>query len=85
MFASFAKVFEEMAKSVPTLAGVMETEFDAQAKVNGFPVRTRPYENGKLANEEQVMQLWREEAVPAAMFEVPSGYKQKTMEDLGAR
>jgi hypothetical protein len=85
VFASFAKVFEEMAKSVPTLAGVMETEFDAQAKVNGFPVRTRPYENGKLANEEQVMQLWREEAVPAAMFEVPSGYKQKTMENLGAR
>jgi hypothetical protein len=85
VFASFAKVFEEMAKSVPTLAGVMDTEFDAQAKVNGFPVRTRSYENGKLANEEQVMQVWREEAVPAAMFDVPAGYKQKAMENLGDR
>jgi hypothetical protein len=83
VFASFAKVFEEMAKSVPTLAGMMNTEFDAQSKVNGFPVRTRQYENGKLANEEQVMQLWREEAVPAAMFDVPAGYKKKAMESLG--
>ena len=83
VFASFAKVFEEMAKSVPSLAGMMNTEFDAQSKVNGFPVRTRPYENGKLANEEQVMQLWREEPVPASMFEVPAGYKKKTMETVG--
>jgi hypothetical protein len=83
VFASFAKVFEEMAKSVPTLAGVMDTEFDAQAKVNGFPVRTRQYENGRLANEEQVMQVWREEAIPASMFDVPAGYKQKAMENLG--
>jgi hypothetical protein len=83
VFASFAKVFEEMAKSVPTLSGVMDTEFDAQAKVNGFPVRTRQYENGRLAQEEQVMQVWREEAVPASMFDVPAGYKQKTMDSLG--
>lgn len=83
VFASFAKVFEEMAKSVPTMAGMMDTEFDAQTKVNGFPVRTRSYENGKLADEEQVMQLWREEAVPASMFDVPAGYKQKSMEALG--
>ena len=39
VFANFAKVFEEMAKSVPMLAGMMTNEFSAQAKVNGFPVR----------------------------------------------
>jgi hypothetical protein len=83
VFASFAKVFEEMAKSVPTLAGMMDTEFDAQAKVNGFPVRTRSYENGKLGADEQIMTVWREEAVPASMFEVPAGYKQKSIEALG--
>ena len=37
MFANFAKVFEEMAKSVPMMAGMMTNEFSAQAKVNGFP------------------------------------------------
>jgi hypothetical protein len=77
VFANFARVFEEMAKSVPMLAGVMTTEFDAQAKVNGFPVRSRPYESGRLAHEEQVMQVWREEAMPASMFEVPAGYRKK--------
>ena len=51
VFANFAKVFEEMAKSVPMLAGMMTNEFNAQAKVNGFPVRSRAYENGKLGDQ----------------------------------
>jgi hypothetical protein len=83
VFASFARSFEEMAKSVPMMAGVMTNEFDAQAKVNGFPVRARDYENGRLFNEEQLMKVWREEAIPASMFEIPAGYKQKSMDDMG--
>jgi hypothetical protein len=79
MFATFAKVFEDMAKSAPMMAGMMTNEFSAQAKVNGFPVRTRGYENGKLGDDEHVMQVWREEAIPAATFEIPAGYKQKQM------
>jgi hypothetical protein len=79
VFANFAKVFEEMAKSVPMLSGVMSNEFSAQAKVNGFPVRSRGYENGKLGDVEQVVKTWREESIPAAMFEIPAGYKPKQM------
>jgi hypothetical protein len=79
MFANFAKVFEEMAKSVPMLSGMMTNEFGAQAKVNGFPVRTRAYEDGRLGNTEHSMSVWREEAIPASMFTVPAGYKQKQM------
>jgi hypothetical protein len=82
MFANFAKVFEEMAKSVPMLSGMMTNEFGAQSKVNGFPVRTREYENGKLGNKEHNVRVWREEAMPASMFQVPAGYKQKQM-DMG--
>jgi hypothetical protein len=85
VFAEFAKAFEEMAKSAPMLSGVMTNEFSAQAKVNGFPVRSRSYENGKLVNEEQLMKEWREETIPAAMFQVPTGYKRKTMEELAAQ
>jgi hypothetical protein len=77
--ANFAKVFEEMAKSVPMLAGMMTNEFGAQTKVNGFPVRTRGYEDGKLGNSEHSVSVWREEAIPASMFEVPASYKQKQM------
>jgi hypothetical protein len=79
MFANFAKVFEEMAKSVPMLAGMMTNEFSAQSKVNGYPVRSRGYEDGTLGDEEQVMKVWREETIPAATFEIPAGYKQKQM------
>jgi hypothetical protein len=79
MFEKFAKVFEEMAKSVPMLSGMMTNEFAAQAKVGGFPVRTRGYENGKLGDTEHNVRVWREEAMAATMFDVPAGYKQKQM------
>jgi len=80
VFANFAKAFEEMAKSAPALAGMMTNEFDAMAKVNGFPVRTVGYEGGgKLGTEEHLMRVWREEAIPTSMFEIPAGYKQTQM------
>ena len=79
VFASFSKIFEDMAKSVPMLSGMMSNEFDALAKVGGFPVRSRAYENGKLGGVETLVKDWREEAIPASMFEVPTGYKQKQL------
>jgi hypothetical protein len=79
VFADFAKAFEEMAKSVPMLSGAMTNEFAAQARVNGFPVRSRAYENGKLVDQEQVVSVWREEKFPADMFEVPTGYKKEQL------
>lgn len=82
VFGNFAKVFEEMAKTVPMLAGLMSNEFAAQEKINGFPVRSRDYENGKLSDKERVMSVWREENVPASMFQIPEGYKRKTMEEM---
>ena len=79
VFASFAKSFEEMAKSVPMLAGMMANEFSAQVKANGFPVRRQGFEGGKLSDEETLVKTWREEAIPASMFEIPAGYKVKQM------
>jgi hypothetical protein len=79
VFAKFAKLFEEMAKSVPMLTGMMTSEFNTMTRVNGFPVRTRSYEQGKLGTNEQLVKVWREEAVPASMFEIPAGYTQKQM------
>jgi hypothetical protein len=84
VFANFAKVFEEMAKNVPTLAGMMSNEFDAQAKVNGFPVRSRAYDNGRLGDSEQVLKVWREETIPASHFDIPAGYQPKQMTAPGA-
>jgi len=79
VFGNFSKVFEEMAKSVPMLSGMMANEFSAYVKTNGYPVRQRAYDNGKLVGEETIVKVWREEAVPATTFEVPTGYTRKTM------
>jgi len=79
-FANFAKVFEEMATSVPMLAGMMHNEFSALAKVNGYPVRQRAYDDrGKLEDQETVVKVWREETIAASMFDIPAGYKQKPL------
>jgi hypothetical protein len=85
VFGNFARVFEEMAKAVPMLSGLMSNEFSAQQKINGFPVRSRDYENGKLSDLERVMKVWREENVPASMFTVPAGYKRKSMEEMAGQ
>ena len=79
VFGNFSKVFDDMAKSVPMLAGTLGNEFAVHVKTNGYPVRLRAYENGRLVPEETLMKVWREEAVPASMFEIPAGYKQKQM------
>jgi len=79
LFASFSKVFEEIAKNVPMLSGMMANEFSALTKVGGFPVRQRSYEDGKLEDDETLVKEWREEAIPASMFELPAGYKQKPL------
>jgi hypothetical protein len=80
IFANFSRVFDEMEKSAPILAGMMANEFSAQAKVGGFPIRQRSFdERGQLVDEESVVKIWREESIPASMFEVPAGYKPKQL------
>ena len=79
-----ARCSRRWARICPSFAGMMSSEFSALAKVNGFPVRTRSYENGRLAEDEQLVKVWREESIPASMFEVPAGYKQKKMPMPGA-
>ena len=80
VFASFARSFEEMAKSIPMFAGKMDNEFSAQAKTNGFPVRRQAFVGDNLSDVESLVKTWREEAIPASMFEIPAGYKQKQMQ-----
>jgi hypothetical protein len=83
LFGNFSKVFDEMAKTVPMLAGMMGNEFSAHVKTNGYPVRLRNYEDGKLAPEETLLKVWREENIPASQFEIPAGYKLKQMSGPG--
>jgi hypothetical protein len=84
VFKRFAAVYEEIAKSSQILDGAMMNEFNALTKINGYPLRSRDYDNGKLGDTERLVKVWREESFPASMFEVPAGYRKET-NPLGLR
>ena len=47
-------------------------------KINGLPILTRDFEDGKAASEMRLT-LVRKESVPGASFEVPAGYREKKL------
>jgi hypothetical protein len=53
------------------------------AKINGIPILTREFENGKATSETRVSVI-RSESVPASTFEVPKGYKERKMPTMGS-
>jgi hypothetical protein len=53
------------------------------AKINGVPILTRDFENGKATSETRVSVI-RSESVPASTFEVPKGYKERKMPTMGS-
>ncbi len=73
LMKKLAAFMEQMREAMPQ----MEVEMDdaAMEKLNGYPVLTRDFANGKPAGTERRMTEWREEPVPAAQFAVPAGYK----------
>lgn len=75
-FKQMADAFAEMTKSMPDADSAVK----ARMAVDGYPVRTRPYDaNGKLRGSERVLTKWVEESLPASTFEVPKGYKKQSM------
>jgi hypothetical protein len=54
---------------------------DLQA-VNGIPIITRTFENGKPSQEIRLTAV-RAESVPASQFAVPAGFKQKKLDPRG--
>ena len=79
-FKEMAEAFQGMASAVPGAADSIK----AHNAINGYPVRTRFYDNkGKPLGKEQVLKTWSEESVPASAFEVPAGYKKEAMPKMG--
>jgi hypothetical protein len=78
-FKELAEAFAGLAQAVPG-AGNMGK---ARMTIDGYPVRSRPYDKGKPAGMEIVLKSWTEESVPAASFDVPQGYKKQEMPNFG--
>jgi hypothetical protein len=58
-------------------------EWKDVAKIGGVPILTRDFDGGKASSEMRLAVI-RREPVPASTFEVPAGYKQRTMPKMGA-
>jgi Domain of unknown function (DUF4412) len=81
-FKELAEAFSEMTKGMPNADEAVK----ARTAINGYPVRTRPYDaSGKLRGTENVLTKWAEESIDAATFDVPKGYKKQAMPTMGGR
>jgi hypothetical protein len=77
----------EMLKGLTEGLGSMakRTAADAWAdlaKINGIPILTRDFEDGKATSETRLSVI-RSESVPGSMFEVPAGYKERKLPTMG--
>jgi hypothetical protein len=74
-FKQLSEAFAGLAQSVPGAGNSAK----ARTEINGYPIRTRPYHDGKPQGIEIVLKSWTEESVPATAFEIPKGYKKDEM------
>jgi hypothetical protein len=81
------KSFKELGEAFEGLASMApdgSAEIKVRNSIDGYPVRTRTYLNGKPTDSENVLKSWSEEAIPAVMFDVPKGYTRREMPQFGA-
>jgi hypothetical protein len=71
----------EAFKGTPAGAGTMEVWQDVKA-MNGFPVITRMYMNGKLFQEVKTTAI-RPAATPDSLFTIPAGFQEQKMGEIG--
>lgn len=73
-----AEAFSGMSRATPGAAD----QIKVRNSVNGYPVRSRPYINGKPQGVETVLQSWTETNIPASRFDIPAGYKKKDLPQM---
>jgi hypothetical protein len=76
LFRNLGRFFDEMAQQNPLLGQGAGQYFRAFGGIDGFPVRTRSFTNGKPDADEDIVKSWKEQALPAALFEPPAGFRQ---------
>lgn len=62
----------------PWIKETMDKQIADYQKIGGVPLLTRHYSGGQPSSETTLKSI-RSESVPAALFEIPAGYKKKDM------
>lgn len=79
-FRELSTMFGSMVKDLKSMTG--EGLWEDIEKINGVPILTRDFDNGK-ASSEMRLTVVKQTAAPATAFDVPAGYKEKKI-DFGA-
>lgn len=79
LFERLASLLRELHAALPQSRHDANAEYEAFAKMNGYPVLTRELSDGKPTGEETRLVAWRAEPVPAAKFEVPPAYARREL------
>jgi hypothetical protein len=76
---------KDMMASVdaPWVRQMMDRQMENFSELGGLPVLTRSFDQGKPLHE-STMKAIRSEAIPASQFEIPAGYKQQDLPNVGA-
>ena len=78
--AKMSALMKEMLGGLdaPWIKQAIDRQMTDYEKIGGMPLLARHYSGGKPSSETTLKSI-RAEAVPAALFEIPAGYKQKDM------
>jgi hypothetical protein len=81
VFIEMGEFMTEMLDSLPKMGGggsLGDATYEHIKEMNGFPVRTREYDNGKLAGQSSLVSS-KEADLDPADFEPPKGYKRQDL------
>jgi len=71
LFEKFGGVMREQ------MAAVMQESNAAMTKINGYPIMTRAYHDGVVAEDQYIVKAWKQQAIDAAKFEIPADYTKQ--------
>jgi hypothetical protein len=77
-------LLQDLTEALAQAGGDVE-DLALMDRVQGFPVRIRRYDDSQALQSEVVLKTWREEAFPAATFEVPADYTRRDLKSELAR
>ena len=66
------------------LAGMIETPFQAMSEIDGFPVRTRDFDDGQVENVMRLVSITQQE-IDDAQFAPPSNYEEEELPSIPGR
>lgn len=73
-----SKLMLEFRKAMPQMP-VASSGLETTSDVNGFPVLMKDYQGGRPTGREVELVKWAEQNIPASLFEIPAGYRQRDL------